>query len=151
MSLCTLLSLCILAVMIVLYTSSGESYVFLDTLYSTTTQVNGVPFRDQRKIMLSSALQSGMITPDAIMTYLPAPTNQGQQAYYDDASITNNTLELSPTFQQQRLKLASANTNFIPPKGIQDPVLWIQRTTLDKLDQPGFTAQPVSLAKYPYF
>ena len=151
MSLCTILTLCILALLALLYTCPGESYALLETIGTKVTHVGGVPFHDQKSIMLNSALASGMMTPEAIMTYLPRPVNKGRQAYFEDAAITDNTLELSSTFQQQRLALASANTNYIPAEGMQNSKLWIQRAFVDQLNQPGFTAQPVNPAKYPYF
>ena len=153
MTLCLVVTLCIVSLMVYMYFKSRQEHYIV--LGAKTIHVQGVPLIDQKANMLHAAVESGMITREQIYTYLPVPINQGEDAYFADAAITNNTLELSPTLQSARLQLAAANTNFIPADGATPPALWNKRTTVDVLGgpegQPGFSAQPVSPGMYPFF
>ena len=111
-----------------------------------TPRVKGVTIPNRNAVMLQSALDAGMLTPDAIQEILPSQPTSHEDQYKEQVATVENTLELDQTLQDERVKVAAAVSNYIPPEGANTlPGLWTQRNTVDNLFQPGLngkTGQP---------
>ena len=100
--------------------------------------VKGVSISNRNVVMLQSALDSGMLTPQSIEELMPTlGTNVGEKAYNNEVSTIHNSLEMQQTIEDERMKVAAATSSFIPKEGLPPHGLWNQRNTLENLSQPG--------------
>ena len=101
-------------------------------------KVKGVTITNGKSVMLQGALDSGMLTPDAIQQMMPdLGKTQNEDVYNDELKTINDSLEMQSGQVDQRMQVAAAISNFIPPEGNTSKALWVQRNTIDNLSQPG--------------
>lgn len=103
----------------------------------TTPSINGVSIIGFNKNFLVSSVNSGMITPQ----YAAEQLGKGNNAPYYGAQqeVLQNTLELDPTQEMQRYKVASVISDYIPKGGVpMNSGYWVQRNYVGNLQQPGF-------------
>jgi hypothetical protein len=124
---------------------------FQPSLLSHNPKVQGVTIVDSTRIFKQAALNAGLLPIEAADQLLPPPLFKGQAAFQANVGVIQNTLELSPTQEYQRAELASAQTGYTPPQGLDNLHLWNSRTTIDRLQQPGFSVVPPSYSALPYF
>lgn len=136
----------------IMYPAYQDPDDFRPSLLAHNPTVNGVSIVDRTRIFKQAALNGGILPIDAADQLLPPPIFKGERAWKADVGVIQNTLELSPTQEFQRAQLASAQTGYIPEDGALDNLhLWNSRTTIDKLQQPGFSVIPPSYSTLPYF
>ena len=127
---CLLLILCIIC----LLNQSKEGFSWAPV----TPSVKGVTIVDNNIVALQSALDSGMMTPDALKQLMPRYVDEDREKVYkQDVDDIRNSLELDNTLTDLRAQVAAANAQFIPLTGNEIPGLWVQRNPVDKLFQDG--------------
>jgi hypothetical protein len=103
-----------------------------------TPRVKGVTIPNRNIVMLQSALDSGMLTPQTLDEIMPSFGKEvGEKAYEEEVKTIYNSLEMQQTLEDERMKVAAATASYIPEKGLPPHGLWNQRNTLDNLSQPG--------------
>ena len=103
-----------------------------------TPSVKGVTIVDNNIVALQSALDSGMMTVDAIKQMMPNYMDENREVdYKDDVSNIRNSLELDSTLTDLRAQVAAANAQWIPEEGNTIPGLWTQRNPVSNLFQDG--------------
>lgn len=151
----SILAVFLLVLLIFVYKPSEHfrrSTDYLPSLSAYRSQVQGVSFHDNNQLYLNAAMNSGMITQDAINEILPAKEDmKGEMMYREGIDIVNDSLELDPYLQDLRYKVVAAQTSYNAPEGIPANNLWRSRTYTNKLDQPGLSFKLINPAKYPYF
>jgi hypothetical protein len=138
-----LLCLVIIAFSVYHLTSKNSEYFAFNTVIP---RVKGVSINDSMKNVLASGLESGMVNQNVLnlMKHV-VPSQQTSQSEWDiQKRAIQNTLELSPTLEDARYQVASAVSNYIPAEGIpkRSSGLWVQKNTLDNLQQPGLIINP---------
>lgn len=114
--------------------------IFVPSIQTVNPTVKGVTIHNSNDVYKLSSLNAGMLTPGIARQLFPEEKCRGPKAFNKDLSIIRNSLELSPTQEQERMQLAAAQTNYIPPGGIPPNQLWYSRTTIDRLNQPGLNS-----------
>ena len=103
----------------------------LTTLNPYQPRVLGVPIVNSKQIAINAALNSGMLTKDLV----PPPSNN-EDIYDGDVDYINDSLEMQNNLKDLRNHVAAAKANVsVNPDKIYD--LWIERTVINKLNQPG--------------
>ena len=108
----------------------------IELMAEYTPIIYGVPIVNKTKMVMDSGVLSGII-PYSNNLIGQTLDMKGEKAYGIGNNIIANTLELDTTQNLLRHHLNSAMTSYIPADGIDAEGLWYQRTTLDKLNQPG--------------
>ena len=116
---------------------SYQPVPYVSSIQPYNPKVQGVSLPNRTNIFKISALNAGMLDASTMNTFFPANPCKGVNAYETDQAVVQNTLELSPTLESQRLSLANAlaGTNIETPANR----LWIQRNFVDNLNQPGLS------------
>ena len=118
----------------------SQQQMFIPSIQAVNPTVKGVTIHNSNDVYKLSSLNAGMLTPGVARQLFPEAKCQGKTAFDKNMSIIRNSLELSPTQEQERMQLAAAQTNYIPPGGIPPNHLWYSRTTIDRLNQPGLNS-----------
>lgn len=124
---------------------------FIPSIQSSNPQIKGVTIVNDKDILLKSMINAGNLTPELAVQIKPKDVCKGETAFNADAAVVRDSLELSPTLEQERLHLAAAQTGFVPDQGIAPNMLWYRRTTVDQLNQPGLSPDLAVASNYTCF
>jgi len=95
-------------------------------------------------VFKKSAFQSGMLSPSQLAELNPHSSMRGEQGFDHEVAIVDDSLEMTPTLQQQRYQLSAALASYQPQDGLPPNKLWYSKKNLDGLEQPGLHPQIIN-------
>ena len=146
------IAIAVLAGLLIMYTLRAldkEGFVmdqqpkrYIPSIQGANPTVQGVTIQNPTNVFKISSYNAGMLDKQTMEDMFPYNQCQGVNAYEIDKAVVKDTLELGPTLESERLRLANAlaGTSFtVPPNE-----LYYRRTTMDKLDQPGLSSKMIN-------
>lgn len=123
------------------FAMQAPPHQYISSIQGANPTVQGVTIQNPNNVFKISSLNAGMLDKDSIADLFPYNQCKGVNAYQADKAVVYDSLELSPTLEAERLRLANAlaGTNFTVPNNR----LWYSRKNLQDLDQPGLSANQI--------
>ena len=107
-------------------------------------QISDVHITNKKDVFKKSAFQSGMLSPSQLAELNPHSSMRGEQGFDHEVAIVDDSLEMTPTLQQQRYQLSAALASYQPQDGLPPNKLWYSKKNLDGLEQPGLHPQIIN-------
>lgn len=112
--------------------------LFVPSIQPFNPTVKGVHINNPAGVVKTSLMNAGMITPELAANAFRG--GKGKAGFDHDAAVVRNSLELLPNQENERLQLAAATNSYVPEDGIPPNRLWVRKTVLEDLGQPGLSA-----------